>query len=779
MRRKGIFMTAMIIAGTLLQGCASDTKAEAILSLGFDEGKGSRTVDATGNLGETDINYRYLKASYTENKDPEWRECGINAGSLLFDGNSTYLSYDKSDITLGGKQLSISVWVAPRAFEWDDPNAQSKGEQHLTAIVSQHNKSKKQGVILGYQRYGKVCFEVGADDGWHTVWGDTCLKKDEWNHLTAVYDSNAGEIKLYLNGKLTGSGKVAKDSEIVGATREKLLIGKNSDAETIAAGTYNMFSGLMDEVNIFKGALSEEEACEYSDVPAIDYDDIALCDILTDDIYKTQYHGGPYQHWMNEPHAPVYYNGMYHIFFQQNMVGTYWRNIQWGHLVSEDLVDWRPVKEAICATEDSVVPDGVWSGNAGYDKNGVPLLFFTAGNDSFTKAGLISNQNIGIAYPADLNDKKLTDWIIYDELAVKQEIGQGRKGEFRDPYIWKEGETWCMLICSGSSETNGGSALLYTTDRLELMDDGTIDMDWQYKGPVYEMKDQTATYGTSWELPILVPLTNKSNTITKYAFIISPAPASSADNKAYFFLGGFDVATGKFTPDEQYDNNPGLIDYGDNVFTGPSVMVDQKSGEVYLFSIMQDKRNGAEEGASGWAHSMGLTRQIWLSEDGTDICVKPIDELASYEKDVMVDIEENMSVEDANELLKLAKGDQLHIAAVIDTEASTKCGITVKSNGKTGTRFWYEDGKIYGETDSRGTEANVGAGSGEIELENGELKYDIYVDRSLVEAYINESKSISVRSYSDFEDQGINIFSDGSVTVKKLYVANVSKGKNK
>ena len=48
---------------------------------------------------------------------------------------------------------------------------------------------------------------------------------------------------------------------------------------------------------------------------------------------------------------------------------------------------------------NTVAPDGVWSGGATYDKDGVPVLFFTAGNDSFRKDGLMSNQNIGIARP--------------------------------------------------------------------------------------------------------------------------------------------------------------------------------------------------------------------------------------------------------------------------------------------------------------------------------------------------------------------------------------------
>ncbi len=95
-------------------------------------------------------------------------------------------------------------------------------------------------------------------------------------------------------------------------------------------------------------------------------------------------------------------------------------------------------------------------------------------------------------------------------------------------------------------------------------------------------------FSISWELPILLPLTNRAGTITKYFFCISPAPASLADNKAYYFVGDFDKETGKFIPDERFDKKPALLDYGSNVFTGPSALVDPVSGSVYLFSNTQD-----------------------------------------------------------------------------------------------------------------------------------------------------------------------------------------------
>ena len=328
--------------------------------------------------------------------------------------------------------------------------------------------------------------------------------------------------------------------------------------------------------------------------------------------------------------------------------------------------------------ENTVVPDGVWSGGAALDVNGVPVLFFTAGNDSFAEDGLISNQNIGAAYPADLSDPELIDWVVCADLAIAQLPGQGRPGEFRDSHIWKEDDTWYMLICSGSETSHGGSALLYETRTLEVKGDGVIDMDWVYRGPVYDWPDQSMTYGTSWELPILLPLTNEAGTITKYFFSISPAPASMADNKVYYFVGDFDGETGKFIPDERFIDGPALLDYGSNVFTGPSALVDPVSGDVYLFSIMQDQRGGAEEGT------------------------------------------------------------------------------------------------ISGKNPNKAKEAKKPFVSGPLEVGDGELTIEVYIDRSLVEGFFNDSKSISMRSYSDFESQGLSLEADGEIMVEELYVAEVN-----
>ncbi|MCD7755319.1 MAG: GH32 C-terminal domain-containing protein [Firmicutes bacterium] len=790
MKKKRIVILAVVAALVL---CAAGAAAwfllggrdahskDLLLYLTFDEGEGLTVSDASGNVPDTELTYGLAHSAYTEDQEPQWREDGIQGGCLLLDGSTTYVTFNKNDIKISGSTLTISAWIAPRTFEWDDPNAAENGTDSLTGIVSQVNKADNQGFILGYQRYGRLSFQVGTGDEWLTVWsnGDN-LNTYEWNYVVATFDADAGEMCLYLNGEKVASRSVPAGSEVAYAKNRTLLVGRNGEGERLTAGFLNVASGYLDEVKIYSCALTSDEvakAYESVDVPEIAFEDIWLQNILTTDYTRTQYHAGPYQFWMNEPHAPVYYNGMYHLFFQENMTGSYWRNICWGHLVSTDLVNWTPVKEAITATEDSVVPDGVWSGGATTDVNGVPLLFFTAGNDDYgSYDGLISNQNIGVAYPADLTDPELTEWVIYDELAIIQQAGQGRTGQFRDPSIWKEGDTWCMVICSGSTTSSGGTALLYTTDTLELLSDGTIDMDWKYVGPVYEMENQATKYGQTWELPVILPVSNEAGTITKYFFLFSPAPAEIADNKIYYFLGDFDVTTGKFTPDESFGGEPRILDYGDNVFTGPSAFIDPVSGDVVMFSIMQDQRGAAEQGASCWAHSVGLARKLWLNDDGTDLMMAPIDALQSLEEEILIDASD-LTLTQANELLSGVAEDMYYLKLVIDAQDASSFGINLKQGGKWDcTTYTYDasGGTITGQTANKGEGASTSVTSGSLELVDGTLTMEIYVDRSLVEAFFNQTKSLSIRAYTEEVDSyAIDLFAEGDIHIQQLYVASM------
>lgn len=766
-----LFVGATAAGVAALSGCTTDEYAENLqLHLAFDEGSGKTAHDSSGNIEDAEINYVFNNALYKESEDPQWRDTGVVNGSLLFDGYSQYIRYDYSQYKVSQDSLTISCYVAPRVFEWDDPNGKENGTDNLTTIVSQCYKSDNAGFVLGYWRYGELSFQVGLGDRWISVWsGENKLSKYEWNHVVAQFDGANGEMRLYLNGELVGKETFFEGAQIYRAVDEYLYIGRNNYPTSNSTAPERMVSGMMDEIKIYNAVLDEEYIQEYyqtNGLPEIAYEDITLQNILTDDIYKTQFHGGPYQNWMNEPHAPIYYKGVYHLFFQLNITGPYWKQICWGHLTSDDMVNWTPQPEVITPTEGSVAPDGVWSGGSTYDSNGVPVLFFTAGNDCYLQSddGLISNQNCGYAIPADPDDPYLTEWIVGEELAIKQQAGQGRRGEFRDMHVWQEDGVWYMTVCGGSSTSAGGTVLLYSTDTLTVdYSTNSAEMNWVYRGEMYTMRNQPQTFGTSWELPVCLPLSNEDGTITKHVLIISPAPASTADNKIYYFLGEFDKTTYKFIPDEGFET-PHMFDYGSNVFTGPSGFINPNDGEVYIFSVMQDYRSTQEVADSGWANCAGLARRIWLNDEGTDVCIEATDNLDAYATELVSG--DNLTLDGANELLSDVDEDMLRIDVTIRNVSATAFGINVKSGngGNDNTVYTYNvsSSTITGATLNRGSTCANSTTSGALALNSdGTLTMQIYIDRSLVEAFFNDTKALSIRSYADFDSTGISLFAEG------------------
>lgn len=257
-------------------------------------------------------------------------------------------------------------------------------------------------------------------------------------------------------------------------------------------------------------------------------------------------------------------------------------------------------------------------------------------------------------------------------------------------------------------------------------------------------------------------------------FAFSPAPASIADNKVYYFVGDFDVTTGKFTPDERFGGIPDLLDYGANVFTGPSAFIDPVSGDVVMFSIMQDQRSAADQGASGWAHTAGLARRIWLSEDGSDLMIAPIEALNSLHGEVLID-RQNISLEDANQLLSAVKEDMYCLRLTADVSAASSFTVNILQGGRWDcTTYTYDAAAqvIHGSTENKGDGAPTSYVSGPLTVQDGILTMELYVDRSLAEAFFNDHKALTIRAYTEEPDsEGITLAAEGEVQIRSIYLA--------
>lgn len=746
---------------------APDDDSGLIAYWPLDEAEGAIALDAVSRRHDG-IAYTLLKGRFAKAAEPK-RADGIRGKALLFDGYSTWISRPAESILQSLDAFTVSAWVAPRSYEWGE-------EGRPSAIVNRHDREAKEGFLLGMYRHGSWSLQAGIDGRWIELWcEDRPLVKDKWSHIAATFDRNESMMRLYMNGEPVASRPTPAGIPVTPCASD-LLIGRNNQAKVLAEAFYHHhFAGLMDEVKLYGRALSAEEiaAAVAEDlaphggvIPAIRVADIALDrGPLLEDRHRPQYHAGPPAHWMNEPHAPIYFEGKYHLFYQHNPQGPYWSQIHWGHWVSDDMVHWRDMPVALAPEKGAVDPDGVWSGSAAYDENGVPALFFTAGDDSASP-----NQRVGLArstYPQD-GDTDLGNWTKHPVPLIEQQQGQGMFGDFRDPFVWKEGDTWCLLIGSGT-DGQGGTALAYTSGNMT---------DWTYKGPFYTADPAVYPHlGNMWELPVLLPLGSDRDGKEKHVFLISPL-GPGAEVEVFCWIGTFDREAMRFEPDQE---EPQLIDFGDFHFTGPSGMIDPKTGRAVIFTIAQGERTPQVDYDSGWAHNAGLPVVLSLREDGR-LGVEPIEELRTLRGERLLSMT-NASLDEVNERLAGVKGDMLEIALELaEAAGSRRIGVKVRKSpeGEEETTIYY-DGALeeFGVDRTKSTldpEArSKGVQSGRLELAGEPLRLRVYVDRSMVEAYANGLKSVTTRTYPSREDAlGLQLAGDSSIMIKSIDIWTMS-----
>lgn len=730
----------------------------------FDETAGKFALDDVSNIRDS---IQYIFGDKQPFYDPVRRK-GITGEALVFDGFSNCIERPATNFNTPANSLSISVWVAPRTFENGDGGK-------LSAIINQQDKARNAGFALGIFRHGSWSFQVGTGDRWIEIWDESNLiPRREWSYLTATYDGATGACTLYLNGILISEKKLFKYLPLKPAS-VPLVIGRHNQPERLNKWnpvSLNMFNGFMDDLEIYNYVLSPDEVKKSfantisrhgNKIPPIVYADIKIDrSQFKEDPYRPQFHAIPPGAWMNEPHAPFFYNGKYHLTYQHNPTGPYWHQIHWGHWASDDLVHWYDVPEAIFPGNDSIAPDGIWSGSATIDEKGIPALVYTAGN--WAK---VHNQEIAVAHPQDPKDTNLSVWIPEKKIMVPQKDGQGLTGEFRDPFVWKDSETnkWYLLVGSGI-EGKGGTAWFYESGDFHH---------WVLKGPFYQSNyPQYPFLGSIWELPVFLPLGHYQNGETRYIFIVSPK-GYRENVEVYYWLGRFDKTSGRFRPDNE---EPQYWDYGIHKFIGPSGFIDPKTGRALIFTI------AAGGHGPGWAGNASFPSHIFLDSNG-NLGVSPVEELNSLRKKQLITMSDK-SISEANNVLKDIKGDMLEVILEMESP-SNEYGIKVRKSqdGREETCILYDaaNKKLKADVSKSSLTSKAAnnplAGTdkradiiGHFDLKGESLRLHIYIDKGLLQSYINDQKTITTWVYPSLTDaKGLEVWSaNGAGRVKSMQV---------
>lgn len=678
---------------------------------------------------------------------------GMRGLAYLVDGYSSW-AQGNTEIERQTEEFTIDVWILPRSFE-----------EKCSGILSCFDEQKKEGYALGVGKFGRIYWEAGIGDAWIVADSKTSyVRIGHWNHVVATFDGSAGWLSIFLNGELAGRQQFPRHSTLKIGTHDIVLGKRNNGCSLGDIFEFQVFDGYIDELIVEDKLLKEQdvrerylEDCEpFGGRPKKEKQEDIMLDPLDygEDRNRPRYHMIAPGHWMNEPHAPIYFKGYYHLFYQANPHAPVWNHIQWGHVVSKDMVHWKHLELALPIENNQLDPDGCWSGSSCLDKTGIPMLLYTAGNNN-----MFPNQAVALAKSSYANDGdlQLKHWIKEEKAILCQGPNMGWRGEFRDPFIWREGDTYFLLVGTGDENNGGGNAVLFSSFDMK---------EWKHHGFITEYPYEKCTeVGHVWELPVFLPLKNQNGDIQKWILLFCACQIENEVVEVYYLTGTWNAQKAEFVRDIEL---PQLLDYGKGTFTGPSGFVTE-DGRTVIFTIAQGKRTLKEEIDSGWAHNGGLPIELFLHDNG-QIGIRPICELKSLREKKVIEIKQK-SVEDTNIELKDIAMDQMEFHATLEFEQGL---LFTYGNKSMEFSFFKEEncykmmeaGKAVGRKIPFRKELD-GISSGDTYSLHG------FIDGSMLELYINETDSFTYRNYLPDAKNGnrsIRIIGEEKQTVKELNV---------
>jgi len=455
------------------------------------------------------------------------------------------------------------------------------------------------------------------------------------------------------------------------------------------------------------------------------------------DPFKPVFHIMPEAGACGDPNGPIYANGRYHMFFQHQPEferdvpydqwkeggtadGLPYSGTGWGHVSSADLVYWTHEPIALMPERGSYDPNLCASGTALIDNDGTPAIFYTAAEP----------QTQCIARSKDPNLR----WWKKDagNPILRGPIYPGyNPGNFRDPFVWREGTTWQMITCGSIVDTiSRGAVMHFQSENL---------IEWEFKGPFCVGSE---SHCIAWEVPNFLTFNDGKTGM----LIVSPLydnlehtdhnPRSNViySIAPYSTSGQFNV--GEFK----------RLDIGNPNDFYAALSMKAPDGDWLTWAM------NIGGGTTGdWSTHLSLPRLLNIRSDGL-LSQEPIEELQALRR-------EHWSA--ANIKLNgnyiLTPGSvTCEVIAEIEPGTAKKIGLDLRASNdfKTLSRIYYdvENKKLFF------GECNV-----EFELLEGEniLRLHAFLDRSIIETFVNKREVGTLRPHYDINYQTLRIFTEG------------------
>ncbi|MCP4730280.1 MAG: glycoside hydrolase family 32 protein [Roseibacillus sp.] len=443
---------------------------------------------------------------------------------------------------------------------------------------------------------------------------------------------------------------------------------------------------------------------------------------LASDPHRPAYHFVSPENMLNDPNGLCFWKGRWHLFYQAYPPDEFpdpkdikKRRQHWGHAVSDDLVHWRDLPYAIYPGIERMC----FSGSTVVEEDRVVAFY----------PGIGAGQMVAIA-----DDPLLLNW---------DKIGPVNSG-VGDADIWKEGDTYYGLV---------GRGLFASKDLVQ----------WESRGG-FLTSTPFIRHDDEGSCPNFQPIGDKH-----ILLFFSHA------NGGQYYLG--DYANQKFSPYAHGRFNHGRVAPGG--VHAPSAAADGKGGVINILNINDAKYD------PDWDQILSVPQHLTLGADKR-LRIAPVAALETLrDKDNHWRVEDMALPANENVVLKQIQGNSMELNVEIDPRearwvrlnvlrspnAEEQTSITFYNHDRQ-LAYWYNiPGEVVLDGSNSSTLDDVWIRPPERALmpRNGEpLRLRVFIDRSVVEVFVNERQYLAMRVYPGRKDSvGVSLRAQGQDAVLK------------
>nr|WP_318036028.1 sucrose-6-phosphate hydrolase [Halobacillus shinanisalinarum] len=433
---------------------------------------------------------------------------------------------------------------------------------------------------------------------------------------------------------------------------------------------------------------------------------------------------------MNDPNGLIQWDGVFHLFYQWMPFRTDHGDKFWGHYTSTDFVNWEQQPIALTPS-DWFDKNGCYSGSAVVHDH--TLYLFYTGNVINEKGEREAYQCLAIS----------TDGIHFDKRGPVVHLPDGYTANFRDPKVWRKGDSWYMVIGAQSKELHG-KAVLFQSDNLT---------EWELVGNIAGAHENgLGDFGYMWECPDVFEWSEQDILMISPQGLEEKGMNYANTYQSGYFTGRMDYQQAKFDHDMFIEFDRGFE------FYAPQTTLDEKGRRILIgwMGVPDQYEQAHPTIKNKWVHCLTLPRElIW---NGSKIVQKPLEELKEMRNSIL--LHSDITIENDQKGIRGIGGKSVEMNIefenieeqfAIELFHYAAFSYQKKNDVLTLSRPHLED---KGMTEFR-----------RVKLNNELKQLRLFIDHSTLEIFVNDGEEVfTSRIFPQQEDESVLFTSLGSST---------------